>query len=103
MSRRRGRDVVVDVEFFVRKSYRTTNHQKVSDRARSLYLCINDRELHIRLPSYVFSVGTLSQNDNDSDEDSEENLIFDEYSDDEMVHNTSTTNGHAATGRVRMW
>jgi len=49
----------------------------------------------------MLHLGTLSQNDNDSDEDSEENLIFDEYSDEEGQHKTAITNGHADAGKGR--
>ena len=49
----------------------------------------------------MFLSGTVSQNDDDSGEESEENLIFDEFSDDEKQHKTGATNGHAAAGKAR--
>lgn len=42
----------------------------------------------------------MSPNDHDSDEDSEENLIFDEYSDDEAQHKTAVMNGHSGTSMI---
>lgn len=43
--------------------------------------------------------GNASEECDDSDEDSEENLIFDEYSDEEQT-NGHSVNGHAAAGKI---
>lgn len=43
-------------------------------------------------------LGNPSEECNDSDEDSEENLIFDEYSDEEQT-NGHGVNGHSASGK----
>lgn len=43
----------------------------------------------------------MSPDCDDSDVDSEENLIFDEYSDDD-VSKSGSTNGHSASGNSNM-
>lgn len=44
--------------------------------------------------------GNLSENEENSDMDSEENLIFDESSDDEQTKYSNATNGHVVVGKT---
>lgn len=46
----------------------------------------------------LFILGNICENFEDSDLDSEENLIFDEYSDDEHGKSSHTTNGYSTSG-----